>query len=215
MANIGRDPFRAARLILSLRQVGVTDNRVLAAMEMVPRELFVSEEAAEMAYEDVVLPIDCGQTLLRPSVIGHLLQMAELSENTPKTLLIGSGSGYIAALLCHLSGKVFAVERYKRLQERAISVLGELKLANAEFLHGDGLDGWSANAPYDRIILTGIAPEDPVALMQQLDPSGRLIYPISTQAGQNISVRGASSKALNVHPISGFSPLISGKAQEL
>lgn len=215
MGELVSDPFRAARLILTLRRVGVTDNDVLAAMEQISRDQFIDEDAADLAFEDAVLPIACGQTILRPSITGQLLQMANLGKGVEKVLLIGLGSGYTAALLARLVSEVFAVERYRRLFERAATALERMEFANVFCRHGDGLEGWEASAPFDRIILTGICGAAPVALLQQLSPEGRLIQPIMGEDMQILAVYDPSGKQLNSQEITGFQPLASGIAREL
>jgi len=215
MADIVEDPFRAARLILTLRRVGVTDNDVLAVMEHLSRDGFVEDDRAGLAFEDAVLPIACGQTILRPSVTGQLLQMAELHNKSYRTLLIGLGSGYTAALISHLLDEVFAVERYRRLFDSALATLERLEIETVVARHGDGLLGWQDQGPFDRILLTGIAEAMPVALLQQLTPEGRLIQPIQTESGQSIAVYDAAGNMLKSREITGFQPLSIGVASEL
>ena len=215
MGEVEKDPFRAARLILLLRRAGVTDNALLAAMEQLPRSEFVAEDAADLAFEDAVLPIACGQTILRPTVTGQILQMASLSEETRRVLLVGLGSGYTAALIAQRVESVFAVERYRRLTELAIKTLSDLQIENVYTRHGDGLLGWEERGSFDRIILTGIYDPAPVALLQQLVPEGRLIQPIAEDSKQFISVFDSDGKALNSQKITGFQPLSPGIAREL
>ena len=207
------DPFRAARLILTLRRAGVTDNAVLAAMEDVPRDRFVSEDAADLAFEDAALPIAHGQTVLRPSVTGHMLQLAELQPGH-RALLVGLGSGYTAALLAELGGEVFAVERHRVLLDRARDRLDATGNQAVETLHGDGLAGWPDKAPFDRILLSGIAEAAPVALLSQLTGDGRLIQPVSEDFGQLLLVFDKSGNLMNSLEIMGFQPLLSGIAGE-
>ena len=215
MGEIVDDPFRAARLILTLRRVGVTDNDVLAVMEQIPRDRFVEEDTAELAFEDAVLPIACGQTILRPSVTGQLLHLSDLNGDIDRALLIGLGSGYTAALMARMTVHVFAVERYRRLFDQALSTLETLGIENVFARHGDGLQGWSEKGPFDRIILTGITEAAPVALLQQLTADGRLIQPIQTENGQSIAVYDQQGNLLNSQEITGFQPLATGVASEL
>ena len=216
MGDVITDPFRAARLILTLRRVGVTDPNVLRVMEEIPRDAFVTEDASDLAFEDAVLPIPCGQAILRPSVIGQLIQMADLgSEPTARVLLVGLGSGYSAALLARLAADVFAIERYKRLFDLAAARLAAMQFSNIHARQGDGLQGWTERGPFDRIVLTGTAEEGPVALLQQLTKEGRLIQPVSTENGQRLKLIDPAGNILKSQKITGFQPLTEGVAHEL
>ena len=120
MGELTDDPFQAARLILTLRREGITDPGVLRAIETVPRSLFIEPSLADLAYEDCVLPIGCGQTLERPSVVSSMLQALQLSAGQVKrVLIVGCGSGYTAALEAELCQQVYAIERFRRLTDRA------------------------------------------------------------------------------------------------
>ena len=120
MGELTDDPFQAARLILTLRREGITDPGVLRAIETVPRSLFIEPSLADLAYEDCVLPIGCGQTLERPSVVSSMLQALQLSAGQVKrVLIVGCGSGYTAALVAELCQQVYAIERLRRLTDRA------------------------------------------------------------------------------------------------
>lgn len=215
MGDLVDDPFRAARLILTLRRVGVTDNELLAIMERISRDQFIEEDTAGLAFEDAVLPIACGQTILRPSVTGQLLQRADLSGEVDRVLLVGLGSGYTAALIAQMVSHVFAIERYRRLFDQALANLEAFGYENVIARHGDGLLGWSEQGPYERIVLTGLAEAAPVALLQQLTPGGRLIQPILGEMGQSIAVYDSNGKLLNSQEITGFQPLSAGIACEL
>ncbi len=187
MAELIADPFRAARLLLTLRRAGVTDSGVLAAMENLPRDAFVSEDYADMAFEDCVLPIACGQIIPRPSVIGGLLQLLELGKQTKsRVLLIGLGSGYTAGLLSDLAQDVFAIERYRELYESASTTLAGLEIKNVRTKNADGLGGWPERGPFDRILLMGAVTEMPDILRQQLTPGGFLIAPVINGDAQEI-----------------------------
>ena len=210
MGSIGSDPFQAARLILILRRAGVTDNSVLTAMEDIPRDHFVGEDVASLAFEDAALPIACGQTNLRPSLVGHMLQFADLGQGIGRVLLVGSGSGYITALLSQLAKEVTAVERHKRLFVAGKNKIAELGVSNVRCLHGDGLLGCPDDAPFDRIILMGLAEAAPVALLSQLAGDGWLIQPILTTDGQQISIYDKSGKQLKSMDVIGFQSLLSG-----
>lgn len=210
MAELASDPFQAARLVLTLRRAGVTDNSVLSVMEELPRSQFISEDASALTFEDAALPIECGQTNLRPTVTGHLLQLAEITAETDRVLLVGLGSGYTAALLARLAQNVFAIERHKTLFDRANERLAALGIEKVKTRHADGLLGWADKGMFDRIILTGLADHAPVALLQQLTVDGRLIQPILDGAGQKLCVYEESGSVLNTIDIIGFQALVSG-----
>jgi len=213
MADIITDPFRAARLILSLRREGVMDTAVLSVMERVERDRFVRPEHRELAMEDCVLPIPCGQTMPRPSQIGHLLQLADLGEErTHRALLVGLGSGYMAALMADMCASVFVVERYRRLVELGEAALEGEGVENVSCRQGDGLEGWSEKAPFTRIVLSGSVTTPPVALLSQLDTEGRLIAPIDTGETKQVQVFDEEGKVLNSLSLSGFQPLKDGVA---
>lgn len=177
MIDLIADPFRAARLVLHLRQEGVTDPDVLAAMETIDRAAFVETPgAARLAFEDAMLPIPCGQVMLRPSVTGQLIQAMRLKPGWEgRVLLIGFGSGYMAALLAELAGHVHAVERFRRLTEEGRARLARLGISNVTPRHDDGLAGWPEQGPYDAVVLAGAVREVPEGLTAQLKPDGVLV----------------------------------------
>jgi protein-L-isoaspartate(D-aspartate) O-methyltransferase len=164
-------------LIIQLRRRGIRDTRVLRAIERVPRELFVDPAFVDHAYQDIALPIDCGQTISQPYVVAFMTEKLELEESH-KVLEIGTGSGYQAAVLSHLCHQVFTVERWRELQKAADRKFATLGITNVTTIIGDGWIGWPPQAPYDRIIVTAAAPEAPQALLDQLKPRGRMIVPL-------------------------------------
>ena len=164
-------------LIMELRRRGIRDTRVLRAIELVPRELFVDTAFVDHAYQDIALPIDCGQTISQPYVVAFMTEKLELEESH-KVLEIGTGSGYQAAVLSHLCRQVFTVERWRELQKAADRRFAMFGLTNVTTIIGDGWIGWPPQAPYDRIIVTAAAPEAPRALVDQLKPRGRMIIPL-------------------------------------
>ncbi|MBY9067747.1 protein-L-isoaspartate O-methyltransferase [Hyphomonas sp. WL0036] len=185
MAELIADPFRAARLLLTLRQEGVTDPDVLAAMETIGRDAFVDDPAlSELAFEDTFLPIPCGQVMLRPTATGHLLQALKLKPaREARCLLVGFGSGYMAALLAQIAGHVCATERYRRLAEDGRSRLERLGIENVTVAQMDGLEGWAEQGPFDVIVLAGAVPEVPEALIGQLSKGGVLAVPLQPEGG--------------------------------
>lgn len=188
MGELIDDPYQAARLILTLRREGVTAPNVLRAIETVPRSMFIEPDLAELAYEDCVLPIGCGQTLERPSVIATMLQVLKLQDRPDgRVLIVGGGSGYTAALIAEMTAEVFAVERFRRLADRAAKNLIAAGIDSVRLRHDDGLAGWSAHKPFDRILLTGQVPEVPDALLGQLGKGGFCVAPI-IKGGKNMLV---------------------------
>ncbi len=187
MADLIPDPLQAARLILSLRRQGITDDGVLTALETVDRGAFVTPNLASMAAEDCSLPIPCGQSIPRPIVTAKLLRALHVSPGKEeRVLLIGSGSGYTAALLSQISRHVYGIERYERLVEQSRTRLEELKVENVTIRHGNGLQGLQEHGPYDRIVLTGAVKTIPSVLMEQLKKNGLLVTPIETSTGPQI-----------------------------
>jgi protein-L-isoaspartate(D-aspartate) O-methyltransferase len=171
-----------------LRGRGINDSRVLAAMEAVPRHLFVPEPLRPAAYEDRPLPIGEGQTISQPYVVAHMSELLELTGNE-KVLEIGTGSGYQTAVLARLGAEVYSVEIIPSLSERAKRILDQLGLRNIFFLVGDGFFGWEEKAPFDAILLTAAAPEVPEPLWSQLREGGRIIMPLGKPSKAQSLVR--------------------------
>lgn len=216
MAELIADPFRAARLLLTLRRAGVTNPDVLAVMEKIPRDMFAGEEFADIAFEDCILPIACGQIIPKLSVVGYLLQRLELGAKAEKrVLLVGSGSGYVASLLASLAQDVFAIERYQRLHDSATETLAGLEIPNVHNRHADGLPGWPERGPFDRILLMGAVRRVPDTLLEQLAKDGFLIAPVENDAAQEIILyRGGDEAGHSLGP-SAFTPLIEGETKAL
>ncbi|MEM1147028.1 MAG: protein-L-isoaspartate(D-aspartate) O-methyltransferase [Pseudomonadota bacterium] len=187
MADLIPDPLRAARLVLSLRRQGITDDGVLTALETVDRGVFVEEDLRAMVAEDCALPISCGQSIPRPIVTAKLLRALQIPPGKQaRVLLIGSGSGYTCALLSQISRHVYGVERYERLVEESRTRLNALKVENVSIRHGNGLEGLSQHGPFDRILLTGAVKTIPAVLIQQLAKEGVLVTPIEPSKGPQI-----------------------------
>jgi protein-L-isoaspartate(D-aspartate) O-methyltransferase len=168
---------RAAELAKQLR-AAIEDERVLAAIASIPRERFVGGLEQHRAYENVALPITCGQTISQPLVVARMLELLELGPED-RVLDIGTGSGYHAALLALLAGQVFTIERHPELTERASEATSALGLDNIEFFIGDGWDGLPQRAPFDAINVAAATGERaPMALEDQLVPGGRLVAPV-------------------------------------
>lgn len=176
------DQANAIRLIMALRRNGVTDTQVLSAIERMPRDFFVPKNFHDKAYEDTALPIGHGQTISQPLVVAMMTQELELSDRTT-ILEIGTGSGYQAAILSQLCRRVYSIERLKPLLDVAQKRFDELKIRNITTMHGDGYKGWPSVAPFDRIIVTAAASQEPPpALMDQLAVGGIMILPVRLNA---------------------------------
>jgi len=168
---------RQMRFLYSIRSKGVTDARVLSAMEAIDRGAFVRGLFAERAYEDMPLPIACGQTISQPSVVGLMTQALELSGRE-KVLEVGTGSGYQAAVLSRLARRVYTVERHRRLVLEVRELFRELDLGNITVVHGDGSHGLPDQSPFDRIIVTAAAEDPPGPLLAQLRIGGIMVVPV-------------------------------------
>ena len=165
------------RLLMSLRRAGITDTRVLGAIEQVRRELFVEDSFRDRAYEDNALPIAMEQTISMPSVVATMTQALDV-QPTQCVLEIGTGSGYQAAVLAKLARRVHTIERHKPLYELAKSRFEEMKLRNITCHLGDGSKGWPHAAPFERILVTCAADTIPQTLMAQLSIGGVMVVPI-------------------------------------
>ncbi len=156
---------------------GIADRRVLAAMEKVPREAFLPEAMQEFAYEDTPLPIEEGQTMSQPYIVARMAEAADVSP-VDRVLEIGAGSGYAAAVLGELAGRVFTIERHPALADLARARLRQLGYDNVEVRTGDGTLGWPEQAPFDAIIATAGGPRVPDTWRAQLAVDGRLVMPV-------------------------------------
>jgi protein-L-isoaspartate(D-aspartate) O-methyltransferase len=207
---------RKMRFLFALRTKGVTDARVLGAMEAIDRGEFVRGIFAERAYEDMPLPIACGQTISQPSVVGLMTQALEVSPRD-KVLEIGTGSGYQAAILSQLARRVYSLDRHRRLVREAEEVFARLALTNITAMTADGSHGLPDQAPFDRIIVTAAAEDPPGPLLAQLRIGGIMVLPV----GQSDTVqslikvtRGPSGYEYDeLRPVR-FVPLVEGIGQD-
>lgn len=206
------DPEKVARLILELRRAGITDTRVLGAIERVPRELFVPPAFRERAYENVALPIGHGQTISQPYVVALMTQTLELTERHI-VLEIGTGSGYQAAILARLARRVFTIERHRAMVKTAEERFKELRLNNVTCRFGDGTKGWLEQRKFDRIIVTAAAPAIPDPLFESLSEDGVLVAPVGEDKSDQMLTRvrriagGFQAEAICVVR---FVPLVAG-----
>ena len=176
-----------ARLVSELRMRGIADERVLGAMAVVPREVFVPESLWRDAYRDAALPVGEGQTISQPFIVALMTELLALSGDE-KVLEIGTGTSYQTAILAHLCRRVVSVERLPMLAADAIVRLKALGYDNVELHTGDGTLGWKSAAPYDRILVTAGAPEVPSPLYNQLRVGGRMVIPVGDEESQNLEV---------------------------
>ena len=176
------------RMIARLREKGITDEAVLAAMREVPRHLFVEEAISSRAYEDTALPIGFEQTISQPYVVARMIATLRAGEKLGKVLEVGTGCGYQAAVLAALSREVYSMERIAALLEKARTNLRPMRLANLRLTYGDGAKGLPEAAPFDAIILAAAAPGIPKALLEQLAPGGRLVAPVGNNEQELVLV---------------------------
>lgn len=165
------------QFLYALRSKGVTDARVLTAMEKTDRALFVRGLFAERAYEDMPLPIAAGQTISQPSVVGIMTQALGVQPRD-KVLEVGTGSGYQAAILSNLARRVYTIDRYKRLVADARKIFTKLDLVNITAISSDGSFGLPEQAPFDRILVTAAAEDPPGPLLAQLRIGGTMVLPV-------------------------------------
>jgi protein-L-isoaspartate(D-aspartate) O-methyltransferase len=173
------------RMVERLRTNGVTDPRVLNAMAMVPRHMFVDPGLATQAYEDAALPIGHHQTISKPSVVARMIELAAQGRTLNNVLEIGTGCGYQAAVLSQVARDVYSIERIKPLYERAKTNLRPLRIPNIRLHYGDGRIGLPAAAPFDAIVIAAAGLDVPQALLEQLAIGARLVAPVGSQDGQS------------------------------
>lgn len=198
------------RLVDRLREVGIGDERVLNAVRVVPRHLFIDEALASRAYEDTALPIGHGQTISQPWVVARMTEA--VLQVAPRTVLeVGTGSGYQAAILAAVGLEVFTVERIGDLLRQARKRLRQLGM-NVRSKHDDGRIGWPEHGPYDAIVVTAAAPALVDALIEQLAVGGRLVAPVGGPGGQVLLQLTRQADGIvqeQLAPVS-FVPLLSG-----
>jgi len=206
---------RKIRLIMELRRAGVSDTRVLSAIERIPREKFVPEAFRDQAYENKALPIARGQTISQPLVVGLMSQALHVGERM-KCLEIGTGSGYQAAVLAKLCRRLYTIERHPPLLAEAEALLRDLRLHNITAIVGDGSRGWPEQAPFDRIMVTAAAETVPDKLVEQLADDGIMVLPVGAQGGDQdlvrVSKKQGEVKIETLFPVR-FVPLLPGEAQ--
>ncbi len=173
------------RMVERLRANGITDPRVLNALSVVPRHMFVDPGLAAQAYEDAALPIGHHQTISKPSVVAHMIELVAAGRTFTKVLEIGTGCGYQAAVLSQVAGEVYSIERVRPLSERAKLNLRPLRVPNIRLHYGDGRLGLPAAAPFDAIVIACAGLDVPQDLLDQLAVGGRLVAPVGSQEAQS------------------------------
>lgn len=190
-AGIGMTSARTrGRMIERLREQGITDSLVLAAMGAVPRHLFIDEALQSRAYEDTALPIGFGQTISSPYIVGRMTELArcgreagrEAGRELGRVLEVGAGCGYQAAVLAQVAREVVSIERIATLVGKTRKRLRDLRLNNIKLKHGDGMQGYAEGAPYDAIVVAAAFGSVPTALKAQLADGGRLVMPLGDES---------------------------------
>jgi len=210
------DAERKMQFLFALRSKGVTDKRVLEAMEFIDRGAFMRGIFAGRAYEDMPLPIACGQTISQPSVVGLMTQALNVQPRD-KVLEVGTGSGYQAAILSQLARRVYTVDRHRRLVREAREVFDALGLVNITAITADGSFGLPEQAPFDRILVTAAAEDPPGPLLAQLRVGGIMVVPVGQSDAVQSLIKVTRSEAgldyEELRPVR-FVPLIEGLGQE-
>jgi protein-L-isoaspartate(D-aspartate) O-methyltransferase len=178
--------YRTRMVDDQLRSRGIVNRRVLAAMEKVPRHLFVAECMGDQAYQDTPLPIEEGQTISQPYMVALMTELLEI-KGGEKVLEIGTGSGYQAAILAELGVRVYSIDRIARLAVNARRLLESLGYFSVVVRVGDGTYGWRDESPFDAIIVTAGAPQVPDTLLEQLSTAGRLVMPVGNRHNQTLT----------------------------
>ena len=217
-AEIQTGSFLAQRRSMvesQLRARGIRDERVLAAMLHVPRHEFASDEYRDQVYEDHPIPIGEGQTLSQPYIVAIMLEALVL-HRSDVVLEVGTGSGYLTALLSQLTRQVYSVERHASLTRTAQATLARLGYNNLEVLLGDGSHGLPERAPFDAIVVSAAAPQIPPPLFEQLREGGRMVIPVGPAPAQELQLVHKHAGQPVVTNLEGcrFVPLIGGEGYE-
>lgn len=207
-------PPAKSKLIAELRQQGIRDEQVLAAIAKLPRQDFIDHALAGRAYENNALPIGHAQTISQPLVVALMTERLLRGARLKRVLEVGTGSGYQTAVLAELVDNVFTVERIRPLTESARQRLTRMGYRNIHFGYADGMQGWLPYAPYDGILVTAGAAAVPPALTEQLAPGGRLLIPVGPQGRQSLRLIERGSLRLKETDLGSvsFVPLLAGKA---
>ncbi|MCF6305924.1 MAG: protein-L-isoaspartate(D-aspartate) O-methyltransferase [Rhodobacteraceae bacterium] len=205
------------QFVFALRSHGITDTRVLDAMEKTPRDAFVAGIFKDRAFQNTPLPIACGQTISQPSVVAQMTQALDVQPRH-KVLEIGTGSGYQAAILSRLARRVYTVERHRPLARMAKQVLRDLDLGNVTVIADDGSLGLPEQAPFDRILVTAAAEDPPSSLLAQLKVGGIMVLPVGqSDTIQNLIKIVKTNEGLEYSELNSvrFVPLLEGVASDI
>ena len=208
-------PEEKMQFLYAIRSRGITDSRVLNAMEKIDRKKFLKGIFESKAYHDIPLPIACGQTISQPSIVALMTQSLEVTSRC-KVLEIGTGSGYQAAILSRLARRVYTLERHSELMIQAQNIFEELNLNNITAMRSDGSRGVPAQAPFDRILLTAAAEDPPAPLLDQLKINGIMVLPVGQSDTVQTMIKIIKTEdGLTYHDMGEvrFVPLIEGIAE--
>lgn len=200
------------KLVENLKNKGIIDERVLKAIETIPRHLFIDSSFVKYAYNDQSFPIGYGQTISQPYTVAFQTQLLDVQKNE-KILEIGTGSGYQAAVLMEMGAKVYSIERNKALYLKAKALLNKLGY-NPYLFYGDGFEGLPTYAPFDKIIVTAALNEIPNTLLMQLKINGKLVAPVGDENSQKMILiikEGQNKYLKSEHGFFTFVPFIRGK----
>lgn len=201
------------KLVDGIRSKGISDEKILDAIENIPRHFFLDSAFDEVAYEDRAFPIGEGQTISQPYTVAYQTQLLEIKP-FEKVLEIGTGSAYQAAVLAEMGTQVFTIERQKKLFDLNKSFGYLKKYHNIKFFYGDGYEGLPTYAPFDKILITAAAPEIPQKLIEQLKPGGMMVIPVGTGEVQRMMrITKMNNNALSEEVFDHFSfvPMVEGK----
>lgn len=203
---------KKVRLIMELRQGGILDTALLAAMEKVPRDRFVPDAFRDRAYEDTALPISHGQTISQPLIVARMLQALALNDRV-KVLEVGTGSGYQTMILSHLCRRVYTIERYRELLRGAEARFDEMGRYNITTRAGDGALGWPEQAPFTHIVVSAAANDIPPVLADQLAVGGTMLVPVGDERREQRILKVVKTEAGieydDIGPVR-FLPLVEG-----
>ena len=163
-------------LVTELKEKGISDQKILSAIKKVPRELFINQASAEWAYENMPLPVECGQTISQPYVVAYMIDCLKLKK-TDKVLEIGTGTGYQTAIISHLCQKIYTIEIFSKLFTQAKFNIEKLKITNVIYKLGNGVNGWEEKILFDAIIVSAVSKKIPPKLLNNLKIHGNLIIP--------------------------------------
>lgn len=203
------------KLVETVRQKGITDEKVLAAIEKIPRHFFLDSAFDEVAYEDKAFPIQEKQTISQPYTVAYQTQLLEIKP-FDKVLEIGTGSGYQASVLAELGAQVYTIERQKKIFDANKNFTYLKKYPNIKFFYGDGYEGLPTYAPFDKVLITAAAPEIPKKLVDQMKPGGMMVIPVGSgeiQTMKRLVKQPDGSVKEEIFDRFSFVPMLGGKKE--